>query len=234
MKKLISVLVYIILGLTLFFPLALLVFNICGYTFRLTSGIIYSIIIALLAVITVILSIIFKEPPKSKVIPIICAILPPLVLICSVFYLWIYPEITVAISMIILLGCCIYFAIRYNKQIVIKIVSLSLAGLMIFPIIFLSFFLFLANDFGEETVIKSLNSPSNTYCAKIIDSDQGALGGNTIVEVQRNRKINCFIFTLESKPEIVYIGDWGEFIKMQMKWKDDNCLIINANEYIID
>lgn len=46
--------------------------------------------------------------------------------------------------------------------------------------------------------------------------------------------INAIIFKIEKKPQRVYFGDWGEFVNMQIYWKDDGCLVINSVEYEIE
>lgn len=67
----------------------------------------------------------------------------------------------------------------------------------------------------------------------MIDSDQGALGGDTLVDVYEKSAINAILFKIEKKPQRVYSGGWGEFNNMQIYWKDDECLKINSTEYKI-
>ena len=86
------------------------------------------------------------------------------------------------------------------------------------------FFILIAN-LSEETVVQTLVSPDGSYEARVIDIDSGALGGDTVVEVQ---KIGVL-----TKAEQIYVGEWGEYQHMEIYWKDDNCLIINGVEYPI-
>lgn len=53
---------------------------------------------------------------------------------------------------------------------------------------------------------------NNTFARRSIDSDQGALGGNTVVNVYENSVINVIIFRMEKKPQRVYPGEWGTFL----------------------
>ena len=71
-------------------------------------------------------------------------------------------------------------------------------------------------------------------CAQVIDSDQGALGGNTIVDVDEKGSFNLLLFRIEKKPQRVYLGEWGEYEGMQIHWKDDDCLVINSVEYELE
>ena len=41
----------------------------------------------------------------------------------------------------------------------------------------------LLSNFGHTEVLKTLVSPSETFEARVIDVDQGALGGNTLVDM---------------------------------------------------
>lgn len=91
-------------------------------------------------------------------------------------------------------------------------------------------FILMLGSIGENTVVKTVESPDGTYFAQVIDSDQGALGGATMVEVYENRKI----FGRYKKVDCVYMGEWGEWQTMEIYWKDEHCLVINSVEYPID
>lgn len=80
-------------------------------------------------------------------------------------------------------------------------------------------------DFGQKTVVQTIPSPDGTYEARVIDDDQGALGGSTIVEVDQNGW---------AKPKQIYTGPWGIFETMEIYWKDEDTLVINGKEYRVD
>ena len=77
-----------------------------------------------------------------------------------------------------------------------------------------------------KTIMQTLPSPNGTFEARVIDVDQGALGGNTVVEVKKVGSI--------AKPKLVYTGQWGEYETMEIYWKNDSCLVINGEEYSLD
>lgn len=66
-----------------------------------------------------------------------------------------------------------------------KIVSLVLSALMVLPIGFLSFIVLIFGDIGQNTVVQTVDCPSGEYYAQVINSDQGALGGDTFVDVYK-------------------------------------------------
>lgn len=88
------------------------------------------------------------------------------------------------------------------------------------------FFVLLLGSIGQKTVVQTLPSPDGTYEARVIDVDQGALGGNTVVEVERNGFL--------TRPKRIYIGDWSEWKTMQIQWKDEHTLMINGKAYRVD
>ena len=92
------------------------------------------------------------------------------------------------------------------------------------------------SDFDiNNKVIKAELSPDKSYRADIIDSDQGALGGNTFVDVyDLQSTVDFYIFKLAKKPQRLYRGVWGEYQNMSVSWKDNYTLFINKKEYTIN
>lgn len=90
------------------------------------------------------------------------------------------------------------------------------------------FFVFLSvlGDLSEETVLQTLPSPDGAYVAEVICSDQGAMGGNTLVVVTPAGK--------KGKQQRVYTGSWEEQYSLNIYWKTDTCLMINGSEYDVE
>ena len=230
MKKTISVLGWGMFVSVILLPLGSLLCACFGYTFKITSIPCFSTFTAILSVCLMILSIQTKETAISKV-PF--AIFTPLSLINAVFYIPACRSAYVIVCMLICMGCSLYLTITFAKPSTLKAIALALSALMIFPACFLGFITLSFGSFGKNTVVKTIESPSKAYYAEIIDSDQGALGGNTQVDVYENKRINAFIFQISKKPQRVYLGNSGEFQSMEIYWKDDGCLVINSAEYKI-
>lgn len=109
-----------------------------------------------------------------------------------------------------------------------RILPYLLAGMFVLlvlamPVILLSCSL---GDLAENTVVQTLQSPDGTYIAQVISSDQGAMGGSTLVEVYPEGK--------PRQKQRVYMGQWGEHTTMEIYWKADTCLVINGVEYPIE
>ena len=114
-------------------------------------------------------------------------------------------------------------------------IGLGIMYTIMFAFIFLLFFMaFIMSDFGKNTVIQAEMSPNAIYLAEVIDSDQGALGGASLVNVtKQNRDVYLLIGNLKKDAKEIYYGRWGESFEMTLRWETDNVLYINGNRYII-
>ncbi len=225
---------YLLFVLTILYPAGVIITACLGYSFELISVSTFVIAIAALSVCTVVLDLICKNTLENNTIRILLAIITPFSLINAVFYIFECSQIWVIASVLLSAVCCCYLTVKYGKPLALKIVALVLSALMILPICFFSFIALIFGNIGQNTVVKTVESPSGKYYAQVIDSDQGALGGDTLVDVYQDCGINAILFKIEKKPQRVYFGDWGEFENMQILWKDDNCLVINSVEYEIE
>ncbi len=234
MKKAISILMCLLFSLTILYPAGVIITACLGYSFELISISAFAVAIAVLSVCIVILDLVFKNQLESKTVQILLAIITPLSLINAVFYIFECPQIWVIASALLSAACCCYLTVKHGKPLSLKITALVLSALMILPIGFFSFIALIFGNIGQNTVVKTVESPNGKYYAQVIDSDQGALGGDTLVDVYEKNGINAILFKIEKKPQRVYFGDWGEFEKMQIHWKDDRCLVINSIEYEIE
>ncbi len=235
MKKLASVFAYLLFILITLLPICVILSYYFGYQFEFTNYSVFSVITALSAVVTTVLCIISKISVKNKIDKILFALLTPFSLINAAFYFFMSTNITVwiAISMIVCMICCVYITAKHLNHLTIKITSLVTSALMFLPIVFFGFLALFFGNIGQNTVVKSIESPNGAYYAEVIDSNQGALGGDTLVDVYKNKTINTVIFKIKKKPQRVYYGEWGEFEDIEIYWKNENCLIINSVEYKI-
>ena len=221
----------LLFSLTILYPAGVIITACFGYSFELISVSAFAIAIAALSVCIVIL--VFKNQLESRTVQILLAIITPLSLINAVFYIFECPQIWVTTSVLLSAGCCCYLTVKHGKPLALKIIALVLSALMILPICLFSFIGLIFGNIGQNTVVQTVESPSGKYYAQVIDSDQGALGGDTLVDVYQDCGINALVFRIEKKPQRVYFGEWGEFNNMQIHWKNDNCLVINSVEYEI-
>ena len=234
MKKAISGLILLLFALTGLYPAGTLIAACFGYNFEVINVPVFSVIIALLSVCAVILDLVFKYVNESKPIQVLMVVIAPLSLLNAVFCIFECPKIAVAVSAFVSFACCCFLTVKHGEPLVLKALVLVLSGLMVLPISFLCFIALIFGDFGKNTVTQTVESPSGKYYARVIDSDQGALGGDTFVDVYEKKGINAIIFKIEKKPQRIYSGDWGEFEYMEIHWEDDGCLMINSVEYEIE
>ncbi|MDE6566886.1 MAG: DUF5412 domain-containing protein, partial [Lachnospiraceae bacterium] len=90
-------------------------------------------------------------------------------------------------------------------------------------------------EFGKTSVVKQVASPDQSYVAEVVDVDEGALGGETLVNIKgTGKEIPVLLGKLVPDEENVYEGNWGEFENMVIKWKDNETLLIDGKEYTVD
>lgn len=231
MKKAKFLLIWVLFALTFLYPAGACISTVLGYRFELSSISGFVGAIAALSLCIVILDIVNRGAPQSKAVQILLAVMPPLSLVSTVFFILQCPKIWVIICTLFCTGCWAYLAIRYGKPLALKWVALGQCAVLILPICFFSFIALLFGNIGQNTVVQTVHSPSGKYYAQVIDSDQGALGGDTFVDVYEESGIHTILFKTQKKPQRVYIGEWGEFNNMQIYWKDDHCLVINGTEH---
>lgn len=232
MKKEASVWLYLLFALTILYPVGVILMAWFGYSFELISISAFAIAIAALSVYIVIRT--RKNTFENAAAKVLSAITAPLSLINAVFCSFECPQIWVIVSVWISVGCSGYLALKHGKPFALKLISLVLSVLMALPIGFISFVMLSFGNVGRNTIVQTIESPNSQYYAQVIDSDHGAMGGDTIVDVHKKSKINLILFRIEKIPQRVYFGDWGEWQDLQIYWKDDSCLVINSVEYAIE
>lgn len=228
MKKSICGFVWLLALLTVFFPLGTLISDCFGYTFEFTGISVFAVITA---VVSVCAAFVLRETIEDKTAQIILAVITPLSLVNAVFYIFECSRILVVASVLVSAGCCCFLSVKHGKPIVLTVVSLVLSVLMLLPVGFISFIALIFGNIGQNTVVKTIESPRGTYYAQVVDSDQGALGGDTFVDVYETSGINAVFFKITKKPQRVYHGEWGAYKDMDIYWKGEYRLVINSVEH---
>jgi len=242
MKKIITILGYTLSALLTVLPVGTALTSCFNLVFELRSYCIFAIVTALLAIALTIISFIHKTPVGKKHLAVIFAASAPLSLVNAVFFIFKCgyriddPLLLVtAISMLLCIISCCCLSSKHGKPIAFKITAMIISLLLLIPIIFLSFMFTLFDNISEDTVIKSVDSPSGKYCAQLIDNNQGALGGATLVKVYSNRRFEALTFTISKKPQTVHIGPWNENIEnIDIYWDNDEFLYVGSEVYDIE
>lgn len=228
MKRIVTALMWLLLLSVLLFPAGTLIAAYGGYTFKLVLVMPFTVAIAVLSVCAVVLHIRFQSAFDSKLTHVLCAIVAPFSLINAAFFLFGRHPVWAIVSVLITTGCCCFLAIHHAKPAALKIIALSLSALLAYPVGLLGFISVIFGKFGQETVTQTSVSPDGVYYAEVVYSDQGALGGHTVVHVYENCTIDAIVFKIEKTPEQVYSGKWYEYETMHIYWKTDSCLVVDS------
>lgn len=228
-----SVLVWTTLVLTVFYPVGCAAAACFGCIMTVPSVAVYAFVTAFLSVCAVIIGFFDKEKAASKSAMAVSAVLPPLSLVGAIFCVIKCSTAFVAVCCLVSAVCSVTLAIRNGKPFVLKTVSLSFAALLIIPAGFIMTVILLFGKLSANTVVRTVGSPSGHYYIEVVDSDQGALGGDTRVELNE-RVLDLGIFGIQKKPRRLYTGHYGEYSDMEIYWKDDSCVVINSVGYGVD
>lgn len=227
-KNILSVFAIFLLVLNLIVPLGALSAYFCGCLFEFVSIRAFYIVIALLAVALTVLSLKIKS--ADGILKLILFLLTPAAILNAALVLLGCVDVCAVVSGCVCAGCCCYLTVKYPGK-VLRTASLTFASLIILSVVFIALIIHVFGDLSSDTVVSTVYSPDGAYRADVIDNDQGALGGNTFVDVYETECLDLFVFRVLRKPVRVYAGDWGEFENMVIYWKDDGCLVIDAEEY---
>lgn len=234
MSKTLSILGYTLFIVTVALPLCSTLCFFTGLVFEFTDYQMAAAFTALLALTVSGLSLISKDAVKSKSASVMYVLSAPFSLINLLFYAFISSSPMVCIYLFVCFVCCCFLCIRHGKTTSLKLTAFIVALVLSIPAFNLSLLFLVFGNFGQNTITQTDTSPNGLYVAEVIDSDQGALGGDTLVNVRKNTQLYALVFRVSESPENVYFGNWGEAKNMQMYWKDNSHLVINSVEFLIE
>ena len=219
---------FVPIAISLFLPMLTFALYCIGYTVSLFNYTLCSLIYTLFFV--ALCHVILKKATFCKAL----AFLPFFSLLNLAVYVFKSKSVVAFICMSI---CFVYSAVIAEKacnSTKAKIASVLTHTVLFVPFLIVSLTFLTLGNFGVNSVIDRIYSPDKTYYAEIVDIDQGALGGETVVYAHRSNKLNLLILTVSKTPQRLYVGEWKEYETMQVKWEDENCLLINSEEHHID
>ena len=217
-----------------FLPFCILFAFLFGYEFSLFNYTFFTVVSLLVSVISVAAVFFKKERFGGKEFFCLFGLSIPICFVDWLCFLVKSDSLVAVACTLISFACAVVVNIKISRFKVSKIILSVLTPLVISALVFVSFIHMLLDNFGVSTVVKDIPSPNSRYYAQVVDVDQGALGGNTAVDVFKNRGIDLCVCKFSDIPERVYIGEWGEYNDMDIYWENEGCLIINSNEYIVD
>lgn len=234
MKNKRNVIVYALVVLNGFYPVLCLISYLFGYSVYLGFSLVYSL---WLVVIFMYANHFIKKNEEVQISKsaIICAAFLPLITAVNLA-VYVFRDKSPAIALV--MGICLVFAaviaekvLKSNKGKVLSVIS---SGFICLVALVFSLFVVSSSYLFTRSLEKHIVSPDRTYYAEVVNVDQGALGGDTVVYVHRSRGINLFFLSFNRIPQKVYSGEWGEYKTMQIEWKNESCLVIDSKEYNIE
>lgn len=114
-------------------------------------------------------------------------------------------------------------------------IAFTITTLIVGAVVWLFLFMCLFfGNIGVTSVMYSKESPDGKYVAEVIDDDQGALGGSTIVRVKSNESFSFLIGRIYKPPVSLYYKGWGLWDEIEFEWVDEDTLLIDGTEYSDD
>ena len=174
-----------------------------------------------------------KEKPLNGAICVLSCLLAPVSIAHLLVWVWENRNFWIFVLALVWVTFAMILLCAYGRQRFVQGVLVGSSAVILLPFMLLCLLLFLF-PFGRITVVRTVLSPEGNYCAQLINDDQGALGGNTLVEVHDTRKnLDLFLLSVQKNPRRVYTGRWGEFETMKLEWESEEILLINDRPYKI-
>ncbi len=219
---------HLLIALSLLLPASTLILYCFGYSVYLANHHLFSVISALAFIAFA--SVISKKNIYCK----ISAFLPLFSFVNLAVCLFKDRSVVALVCMVACFICSVIIAEKACSSLKTQIASVVTSAFLAVLIIMVSILFVGFGNFGQNTVVDRIYSPEKTFYAEIIDSDQGALGGSTVVDVYKNIRLNLLVLTISKTPKRVYMGEWREYESMQAEWKNESCLLINSEEFNIE
>lgn len=231
MKKVYSVLVWILLVLLAVAPLGVGITAIFGYEFKLINYWAFAIAEMVIGTVLVLLTIITKETVEDKLSQILFSVITPCALINTICYIDACGKTWLVLSLLLCIGCG-YLTIRHGVA-PVRAGALVLTAALVLPVCLICVVLSAVGNAQVNHVVKSVDSPNGTYYAQVINSDQGEMGGDTIVKVYVTKEFDAGIFKISRKPLRLYVGAKDEYKTMELEWIGEDRLRIDSKEYFV-
>lgn len=208
------------LGLQMFYPLCVLCGYLTGREFVLHSE--WAYLIGAVALSVWLMGKIREGGETKWATPALAASLVHGIVLIFVLQWWMAGIAAVAVSVA---GWMVFeMAPKSGWKVFCHVLSFLLALLLLLTA---PLWLFVAAMVHRE-VVQKVVSPGGGYTAIVTSVDQGALGGDTIIEVRDERKsVNLLVGSFVSSRE-VYRGGWGEWETMALFWEKEGILSING------
>lgn len=215
--------VFLFCLLQAFYPLCLLIGSLTGRKFVLFSEIVYLVAVTAASVWA---SVQAKKGPQTQwaIGALVLSLIHGLTILLSLFW-W---GGGFAAVVLILCGWVVF---DRTPRGFFRGLTQVLTLLLTFLLILMTPFWFFAAAMGSHKVVKTLASPDRCRTAIVTSHDQGALGGDTVVEVRDNRRSIPILVGTFTDSVRLWQGGWGDHESMTLLWEDEKTLQINGISY---
>ena len=212
-------------------PAMKLVALLFGWELRVLNGLLFAVPMAIIALATAVVCSKTKGNVEISGSESVCLNIALPLSLLSFLMLSVFQS--VAMFIVSVVNCCGCFAaymcckgkgrLRHFAMIVTIILLVAVLGSAFLNIVF--------RNFGLTEIVRSVPSPDGIYTANVINIDQGALGGDSVVRVQRVRLFGIPLDDVVCLDRRVWLGDWGTTHLIGLYWMDDNTLMIEGEEH---
>lgn len=211
------------------FPAIVIVFSLAGYSLRIGSGFVLPAAATAVYFAVGILLLVHKDRRIRKTHAALLCVSLILNQINTFWYIA-YAENnwTILFFASWLLMTAAVVAV-YVRSIGLKAVFYTLSGCLFYPM----FLFFLFGGMVSNTVVAREISPDGAYCAEVIDNNQGALGGATVLTIYReDQSFTICSWEFRKGEKTVYYGRWGEYRRLY--WTDASHIMLNGTTYAME
>ena len=172
------------------------------------------------------------KPEKSGSFCFLFGLLPLLCLVNTLFCMILSNSIPVAVLCFVQAVLGAVLMLQKLRTIGAKFTVSILFALGVLFLLMCSLLFFTFGQIGHTETVTTVLSPEGIYRAEVIDSDEGGLGGDTLVMVyQVSSHLDLGLIAVQAEPRTVYRGPWGEFETMTLSWQSEQTLLINGKAY---
>ncbi|MBQ8815209.1 MAG: hypothetical protein IJZ85_12030 [Lachnospiraceae bacterium] len=229
-----SIMVVIVFVLTLILPVSAATLSVFGFELFLR----HELVLAFVNTVTFsglsVHLLKHTEWKEDKAPVILFTVMLPLA-VCDLYLsMWMSKSIIVTLLAVLRVILSAVLMLTGSARRVLKVICtiISATMLLLFAVVAVMFFTF--GQIGYKTTVNICVSPEGTHRAEVIDCNQGALGGDTVVEVYDERcRLDLYFIEIYKAPEMVYLGEWGEFKDMEVYWESEQVLIINGLKHVV-
>lgn len=235
MKKIMAILPMILCILVGFCPTCAFITNCFNYTFILYNDVLTLLMIMIFFSITTYYLYQYKTE-ITHIQSIYAILLLPLSMINNIYFMMQGQHIILLfICCFAIFVCSIFILRKCSSMKYLQMISGIISGILTFAFLFVVAISLLFKDFGEIKIVQSLISPNQNYEAQVIVSDQGALGGNTYVDIfYLQDDIELLFGRISKHSKRVYEGEWLDYQNIDIYWGSEDFIIVNGKGYSID